>query len=54
MEEYRASIRSNEMTINELIAFLQQFNGAATIRLSTEMDGQIDIYEDEEGDLIFR
>lgn len=54
MEEYIGSIRSNAMTINELIAFLRQFDGAAVIGISTEMEGQIDIYEDEEGDLIFR
>ena len=54
MEEYRASIRSNAMTINELITFLKQFDGAATIGLSAEIGGQIDIYEDEQGDLIFR
>ena len=53
MEEYIGSIRSNAMTINELIAFLRQFDGASTIGISTDI-GQIDIYEDENGDLIFR
>lgn len=53
MEEYISSIRSNAMTVNELIAFLRQFDGASTIGISTDID-QIDIYEDENGDLIFR
>lgn len=53
MEEYVSSIRSNAMTVNELIAFLKQFNGASTIVISTDI-GQIDIYEDENGDLVFR
>lgn len=53
MEEYMASIRSNAMTINELIALLRQFDGASVIGISTEI-GQIDIFEDENGDLIFR
>lgn len=53
MEEYISSIRSNAMTVNELIAFLQQFDGAATIGISIDI-GQIDIYKDEGGDLIFR
>lgn len=54
MEEYIASIRNNAMTINELIAFLKQFDGAAVVGISIEMQGQIDIYQDEQGDLIFR
>ena len=53
MEEYIGSIRTHAMTVNELIAFLRQLDGAATIGISTEI-GQIDIYEDENGDLIFR
>ena len=53
MEEYISSIRSNAMTVNELIAFLQQFDGASIISIGTDI-GQIDIYEDENGDLIFR
>ena len=53
MEEYIKSIRSNAMTVNELIAFLRQFDGASTISISTEI-GQIDIYEDNNGDLVFR
>lgn len=53
MEEYISSIRSNAMTVNELIAFLRQFDGASTISISLTI-GQIDIYEDENGDLIFR
>ena len=53
MEEYVNSIRSNAMTVNELIAFLRQFDGASVVGISTEI-GQIDIYEDENGDLIFR
>ena len=53
MEEYINSIRSNAMTVNELITFLRQFDGASTIGISTDI-GQIDIYKDENGDLIFR
>lgn len=53
MEEYISSIRSNAMTVNELIAFLHQFDEAATISIGTDI-GQIDVYEDENGDLIFR
>ena len=53
MEEYISSIHSNAMTVNELIAFLRQFDGASTIGISLTI-GQIDIYEDENGDLIFR
>ena len=53
MEEYIGSIRSNAMTVNELITFLRQFDGTSTIGIGTEI-GQIDIYEDENGDLIFR
>lgn len=53
MEEYIASIRTNAMTVNELIAFLRQFDGASVISIGTDI-GQIDIYKDESGDLIFR
>lgn len=53
MEEYVSSIRSNAMTVNELIAFLRQFDGASTVGISIDI-GQIDIYVDENGDLIFR
>lgn len=53
MEEYIGSIRSNAMAVNELIAFLQHFDGTSTISIGTDI-GQIDIYEDEGGDLIFR
>lgn len=53
MEEYVGSIRTNAMTVNELIAFLRQFDGASTVGIGTDI-GQIDIYEDANGDLIFR
>ena len=53
MEEYISSIRSNAMTVNQLITFLRQFDGTSTIGVSTDI-GQIDIYVDENGDLIFR
>ena len=53
MEEYIASIRTNAMTVNERIAFLQQFDGPSVISIDTDID-QIDIYKDESGDLIFR
>lgn len=53
MEEYIKSIRSNAMTVNELITFLRQFDGASTIGVSLTI-GQIDIYVDENGDLLFR
>ena len=53
MEEYMGSIRSNAMTVNELIVFLRQFDGASIVSIGTDI-GQIDIYEDEGGDLIFR
>lgn len=53
MEEYIKSIRSNAMTVNELIALLRQFDGASTIGISIDI-GQIDICVDENGDLVFR
>ena len=53
MEEYISSIRSNAMTVNELIVFLQRFDGTSTIGIGTDI-GQIDVYEGENGDLIFR
>lgn len=53
MEEYVISIRCNAMTVNQLIALLKQFDGAATIGIGTDI-GQIDIYIDENGDLVFR
>lgn len=54
MEEYRVSIRTNALTVSELIDLLHQFDGNSTISLSAEMEGQIDIYQDENGDLILR
>ena len=53
MEEYISSIRSNAMTVNNLIALLKQFDGASTIGIGIDI-GQIDIYVDKNGDLVFR
>lgn len=45
MEKYIGTIRSGAMTVNELIAFLKQFDGAATVHIGLALGCQLDIYE---------
>ena len=47
MEEYITSIRSGAITVEELIAQLQQLNPKDTIYISLEL-GQLDIYKEND------
>ena len=52
MEEYISSIRSNAMTVSELIAFLQQFDPKAIVNIGLSLGCQLDIYADNDGIII--
>ena len=54
MEEYIGTIKSGAMTINELIAYLQQFNGATTVYIGLALGGQLDVYKLANGDVSIR
>lgn len=48
MEEYITSIRSGAITVAELIALLQQLDPKDTIYISLELQGQFDIYKEDD------
>ena len=48
MEEYITSIRSGAITVAELIAQLQQLDPKDTIYISLELQGQLDIYKEND------